>query len=108
VSYLFTQVSGVKKGVKKWELIVLQITEIQCIVAKQEPKQLPIQYANNLQITSGYFASFDKLNNFLRSFLSLCRLRGMVGQISEIFDLYSWRSDLGGVSLPNFLSFAGL
>jgi len=75
---------------------VLQTPENQYIAAKEEPKQLPMQYTNNLQITSGYFASFDKLNTFLRSFLSLCRLRGVVGQLSEIFDLYSWRSGLGG------------
>ena len=44
-----------------------------------------MQYTNNLQITSGYFASFDKLNTFLRSFLSLCRLQGVVSDLRSVY-----------------------
>jgi len=68
-----SQASGVKRG-KKRELFVLQMPEIQYIAAKEQPKQPPMQYTNNLQITSGYFASFGKLNTFLRNFPSFCRL----------------------------------
>ncbi len=73
VDYIFgTQASGGKKGVKSGSYLYYKCLRFSILQLKNN--QNSPQYTNNLQITSGYFASFGKLNTFLRNFPSFYRL----------------------------------